>query len=261
MSSKDWSRFACELEEIADRFRNELWAFVPVVAFMFGVLPMAAWLAGVFSLTYNPRELITSDGSKLRPHCSWRDECVWNVALQLGCTSKLCRSAGFDHGMLIELSNDPCKSNLYDVVPDNTNIVFWDAEEDFGPFLYSSSPGHGVSRITADCVRIHDPQSWGCMSIFGSIPFILACVIVPLKAINNHNREIDREICQLVSRANSIMLPNSGCRMEYRSDFTGLCKPKAVRPWRALMVYGDPGRPSALSMQQQPGGAILQPMF
>jgi len=260
MSAKDWARFTSELSEITDRFWNELVGLIPIFMFMFPVLPIAAFMAGVFSLDMNVKELITSDGSKLRPHCSWESQCVWNVAVELACTSRLCRSAGFDHGMLLSASNDMCRSTFTSNISDNTYHVFWDPEDNWGPHLYDRSKGHGLAQITADCVLKHPAPAWGCMTVFGTIPFIVALVIFPFKWINNHNKSIDEEIQDLVFRANSAMPAHTGCRIEYETSCTGLCKPQGVRPWRALIIHGDPGQrsqapPSERSPLTAPPGA------
>lgn len=253
MSSKDWERFASEMSSIIDRFWNELIAFVPILMFMFAFLPMTAFMAGVFSLDMNEHELVTSDGSKLRPHCSWADECVWNVGLQLACVSKLCRSAGFDHGMLMNYSNDMCRSSFTATVPENTYQVLWDREEDWGPHLYNNSVDHGLAVMTADCVFKHPAPAWGCMTVLATFPFFLGFAIVPLKVINDHNRNIDQEIYELVFRTNGTIPTRSGCRIEYGSDFTGLCKPSGVRPWRAVIIRGDPGQlAQRIAQQLQP---------
>merc|ERR1719183_1460567 len=89
------------------------------------------------------------------------------------------------------------------------------------------------------------------MAVLGLIPFILALSICPLMAINHHNHNIDQEIYELVFHANLAMRSRSGCSIEYARDFVGLCIPQGVRPWRALIIHGDPG--------QQARGFTLQP--
>merc|ERR1712216_457864 len=168
-------------------------------------LPMVSWFAGVLSLDMNVHELIKSDGSKLRPHCSWEKECIWNTAVELACTSRLCRSAGYDHGMLMKSSNDMCRSSFTSNVQDGTHQVFWDTAQNWGPHLYDKSVGHGLAVITADCVLKHPAPAWGCLAFFGLGPFMLAAAIFPLMAINKHNRNIDQEIYELVCHANSSM--------------------------------------------------------
>lgn len=240
MNSQDWRAFAAELSQMAQCFWNELIGVLPVLMFFVAFLPLATFVAGIFALDMPERQLIVSDGSKLRPHCSWESQCVWNVAIELGCTSRLCRSAGFDHGMMINSTNDMCRSTTGNITA-STHFVFWDAESNWGPHPYNTSFMHGMSTITADCVLRHPPQSWVCMSVLGLLPFVLGFMVVPMKLINSHNKRVDRDIHDLVFRVNSMMPRHTGCRIEYATNSVGLCKAFGVRPWRALIIQGSPG--------------------
>lgn len=244
MSVKDWAQFSAELNEIVDRFWNELVPYVPIIIAMVAFYPITAFMAGVVSLDNIERQTMTSDGSELRPHCSWENECFKNVAVELACTSKLCRAAGYNHGLLLNRSNDFCRSTLPASIPTKspTYMVFWDRSTDWGPLLYDNTVKHGLSASTVECVRDLPPPAWTCMAVFGTIPALLLFSIIPLRLVNSHNKRIDQEIYELVQRANARMPPGAGCGIEYASDFTYLCKPSGVRPWRALIVHGNPGR-------------------
>lgn len=253
MTPAAWNRFAWEMNGLVKRFWTNFFAFAPFVVFIIFVMPAMAWVISMLALQDNEHELVASDGSLAKPYCSWNSSCVWTAGTEMACTSQLCRSAGFNHGMFISTSNDMCRSSYKPSFQPGTYLVQFDMDDGlFGPFQRDSNATQGLALITADCVRRPPAPAWIGLSIMGFAPFILLCSLCPLYTIHRHNMQIDEDIRELVARTNREMNPGQGS-MEYVSAHTGLCKARGCRAWRVLISRGDA---SAAAAHMQAAGAL-----
>jgi len=61
--------------------------------------------------------IVISDGSLLRPFCSWSMDCIWNATIQAGCADRLCAASGFAGGVFNSATTDMCaESTTWDAV-------------------------------------------------------------------------------------------------------------------------------------------------
>lgn len=94
--------------------------------------------------TVSGRVTVISDGTALRPHCSWSSSCVWNTITQLECAQALCFASGYGRqGSFIAASNNPCTSSFvtgtyYFYVMTSGTVVYRNYAND--------------ARITASCI-------------------------------------------------------------------------------------------------------------
>uniref|UniRef100_A0A0G4HQW7 Peptidase S1 domain-containing protein n=1 Tax=Chromera velia CCMP2878 TaxID=1169474 RepID=A0A0G4HQW7_9ALVE len=93
---------------------------------------------------------ITSDGSSMRPHCSWHNECEWTEKSQQECAHALCEASGYSSGVFISASNDPCKDAHTD-----QRVYFWIMDAD----VKGRERVGRNAQITATCTeRVIWPQ-------------------------------------------------------------------------------------------------------
>lgn len=88
---------------------------------------------------------IVSDGTRQRPHCSWRRSCNWDQPTQTICARSLCQASGYSGGTYMSASNNMCTGSY-------TSNAFHYYEADTQRFL-SSHGGEGYeAMITASCL-------------------------------------------------------------------------------------------------------------
>lgn len=239
ISPKAWADFALELKRICKQFWVEPCVVVPIIACMCVVLPPLAILFSILILQVNDHDVISSDGSASKPFCSWKDSCIWTVGTELACTWKLCREAGYNHGMFLSTSNNMCLSTFTGNVSVPSYIVHWDVEENYGPFVHDKTMTQGFAAVTADCVRNAPAPAWVGTCILGFVPSILLCVLGPCHMVSRHNRKVDVQIARLVATVNETVRAG-GCSLEYKAMNTGLCNARGIRTWRAVIARGNP---------------------
>uniref|UniRef100_A0A0G4HXU7 P/Homo B domain-containing protein n=1 Tax=Chromera velia CCMP2878 TaxID=1169474 RepID=A0A0G4HXU7_9ALVE len=54
----------------------------------------------------------TSDGTELRPYCTWGSSCDWNEDTKQECATALCEAAGYRNGTFVSASNNPCDESF-----------------------------------------------------------------------------------------------------------------------------------------------------
>eukprot|EP00039_Didymoeca_costata_P002425 m.60133 g.60133 ORF g.60133 m.60133 type:complete len:962 (-) comp11297_c1_seq3:79-2964(-) len=84
-----------------------------------------------------PAQYITSDGSRLRPHCTWPGNCTGGVYERRACAAALCTASGFSQGEFHLLHKDMCEKQLkintfvYNVTSDN---ILYEPSSVYGSF-------------------------------------------------------------------------------------------------------------------------------
>ncbi len=87
---------------------------------IWGLIAISAHLFGQFSTPLPPPQptpvtiIVTSDGSRERPLCSWTEACVWDTATKQLCASKLCEASGYAEGEFVSASNNMCEESATD---------------------------------------------------------------------------------------------------------------------------------------------------
>lgn len=89
---------------------------------------------------------ITSDGTQMRPHCSWEKACRWDRSTKETCARKLCQAAGFSGGTYVGASNNMCVASY-------TNRPFSYYSVDTGQYAATSTGDGNEAQITASCVQ------------------------------------------------------------------------------------------------------------
>ncbi len=89
-----------------------------------------------------PTQMITSDGTKTAPHCTWLRNCTWDAETKTECAQKLCEAAGFLNGSFLSASNDMCTASF------TSDMVFnWVTDEN--KYIYDDYGNE--AQIVANC--------------------------------------------------------------------------------------------------------------
>lgn len=58
--------------------------------------------------------IITSDGTKEKPLCTWNSDCAWDYAAQSKCALAICKASGYTFGTFVNASNSICEASAVD---------------------------------------------------------------------------------------------------------------------------------------------------
>jgi hypothetical protein len=89
--------------------------------------------------------VVTSDGTRERPMCSWGSDCHWDAEGKALCARAVCESSGFppgDAATFVSASNNPCDSSFGD-----SNLWYYSMDAD----SYSEGSTGNEAQITVTC--------------------------------------------------------------------------------------------------------------
>ena len=106
------------------------------------------------------RVKVTSDGTLLKPHCSYGEVCRWDSANKNMCADELCKAGGYAGGTFVSASNNMCESDfaseeIYHVLTNGRHKPkggrSWQAMDP----VQRGNPSHDA-QITAMCEKQSD---------------------------------------------------------------------------------------------------------
>lgn len=91
-------------------------------------------------------DIVISDGTRARPHCSWDEVCAGDTTEDEECAQMLCEASGYSSGEFLSRSNEYCTSSLLD---DSLEAWYWSVDQD--DYIFSSTASE--ASIIAMCIQ------------------------------------------------------------------------------------------------------------